>query len=34
MQAAVLEYKKEHSESNFPTNFNALPPTSLPVPVQ
>jgi hypothetical protein len=34
MQAAALEYGKEHPELNFPTNFNALPPTSLPVPVQ
>jgi len=34
LQAAALEYGKEHPESNFPTNFNTLPPTSLPVPVQ
>lgn len=34
MKAAALEYGKEHPELNFPTNFNALPPTSLPVPVQ
>lgn len=34
MQAAAIEYGKEHPELNFPTNFNALPPTSLPVPVQ
>jgi len=34
LQAAVTEYGKEHPELNFPTNFNSLPPSSIPVPVQ
>jgi hypothetical protein len=34
LQAAVMEYGKEHPELHFPTNFNSLPPSSIPVPVQ
>jgi hypothetical protein len=34
LQAAAIEYGKEHPELNFPTNFNSLPPSSIPVPVQ
>ena len=33
LQAAVQIYKKEHPESNIPTNTNAFPSTSLPRPV-
>jgi hypothetical protein len=37
MQAAAIEYgkeyRKEHPELSFPTNFNDLPPTPLPIPV-
>jgi hypothetical protein len=34
LQAAFQEYSKEHPELKFPTNFNTLPPSSIPVPVQ
>jgi hypothetical protein len=34
LQAAFQEYGKEHPELKFPTNFNSLPPSSIPVPVE